>query len=179
MSSESACPIILPAYLSDTAPLDNLLSLVHGRKTSLADYPLASSIAQDLIPVYDAPALRKSGHLTSNWTDAACLPLKEEFIRALKLGPGVVIFKKAWDDKELMAKSTGVLQTLIDEQRAIDTCVRNENYIVSNTSGKWANKGLIKILPARLHGLTDITQTQSRSPSIIRTMSLLSSRLPG
>jgi len=146
MSSESACPIILPAYLSDTAPLDNLLSLVHGRKTSLADYPLASSIAQDLIPVYDAPALRNSGHLTSNWTDAACLPLKEEFIRALKLGPGVVIFKKAWDDKELMAKSNGVLRALLDEQRAIDTLIRNENYIVNNNSGKWARKGQFQSL---------------------------------
>jgi len=164
----------VPAYLSSTAPLDTLLSIVDGRKTSLADYPLASSIAQDLIPVYDAPALRKSGHLTSNWTDAACLPLKEEFIRALKLGPGVVIFKRAWDDKELMAKSTGVLQTLIDEQRAIDTLVRNENYIVSNTSGKWADKGLIRTLLARFHSLIDTMQTRSRSPSITRTTSLLS-----
>ncbi|KAF5368060.1 hypothetical protein D9758_004470 [Tetrapyrgos nigripes] len=144
-TSSGLAPIAEPAYYSaSNANFEDFRRIVEGRKTSASDYPLASSIAQDLIPIYDCPSLRASGKLILVWTNPANLPLREEFIRALKSGPGVVVFRGAFasDDTEEKEfdKGTEVLKELIEGQRKQDTKKRDENYIVPNTNQNWAKR---------------------------------------
>lgn len=129
-------PLLKPYLTNDDISFDEFQQLIIGRKASASSYPLASSIAADLVPIYDCPSLRKQGLLTSNWTDPANLPLREEFISVLRSGPGVAIFKGAYDNLDELDESTKVLTELIEEQRAIDTKEREENYIVCDTGKK-------------------------------------------
>lgn len=129
-------PTLEPYLTNKDISFEEFQQLIVGRKASASSYPLASSIAEDLVPIYDCPSLRKQGLLTSNWMDSVNLPLREEFIRVLRSGPGVAIFRGAYDKFDELDESTKVLKELIEEQRAIDTKEREENYIVCDTGKK-------------------------------------------
>ncbi|THV00368.1 hypothetical protein K435DRAFT_719053 [Dendrothele bispora CBS 962.96] len=138
--SAGLAPIADPSYYTvSDAKFEDFRRIVE-QKTLHEDYPLASSIAKDLIPIYDCPALRAAGKLTPVWSDPANLPLREEFIRALKRGPGVVVFRGAFTNMEEFDAGTKVLEELIQGQRKVDKLVRDENYIVPNTNEHWAKR---------------------------------------
>ncbi|MFH8799180.1 phytanoyl-CoA dioxygenase family protein [Streptomyces sp. NPDC017936] len=97
----------LPARLSERdCDLDAFRTLVE-RATNPADYPYAASVEDNAL-VYDGDRLR-----------AADAPsVRDELVRALADGPGVVVLRGAFPDPAVVDRLTAVFETLIAEQRA-------------------------------------------------------------
>ncbi|MFE3167872.1 phytanoyl-CoA dioxygenase family protein [Streptomyces sp. NPDC059224] len=95
------------AWLSpQDCDLDTFRALVE-RTTDPAAYPHASAVEGDVL-VYDSERLRaaESPH-----------PVRTELVRALTDGPGVVVFKGAFPDPEIVDRATAVFEALISEQK--------------------------------------------------------------
>ncbi|MFF9408379.1 phytanoyl-CoA dioxygenase family protein [Streptomyces anandii] len=86
--------------------LDDFRALVE-RTTDPADYPHASAVERN-VPVYDA------GRLTAADRDG----VREELVHALTAGPGIVVFRGAFPDPEVVDRATAVFEALIAAQRA-------------------------------------------------------------
>ncbi|MFG2576670.1 phytanoyl-CoA dioxygenase family protein [Streptomyces sp. NPDC048481] len=88
--------------------VDDLRALVE-RGTDLADYPHAASVEGGVL-VYDSERLRAA--------DAGTVrALRAELVRAFSDGPGVVLFRGAFDPA-VVDRATAVFEALIAEQRA-------------------------------------------------------------
>ncbi|MER6077805.1 phytanoyl-CoA dioxygenase family protein [Streptomyces sp. NPDC001833] len=94
------------AWLSQQdCDLDEFRALVE-RTTDPAGYPYASSV-EDNVLVYDSERLRAA--------DAAH-EVRTELVRALTDGPGVVVFRGAFPDPNVVDRATAVFEALISEQ---------------------------------------------------------------
>jgi ectoine hydroxylase-related dioxygenase (phytanoyl-CoA dioxygenase family) len=82
------------------------------QSTELADYPYASAVEQNVL-VYDAAALR--GAIASA---EGRLEVEAELVRALTAGPGVVAFRGAFDDHEVVDRATAAFDAIIAAERA-------------------------------------------------------------
>ncbi|MFI1535173.1 phytanoyl-CoA dioxygenase family protein [Streptomyces anandii] len=89
--------------------LDDFRALVE-RTTDPADYPHASAVERNVL-VYDA------GRLTAADRDG----VREELVHALTAGPGIVVFRGAFPDPEVVDRATAVFEALIAAQRASGT----------------------------------------------------------
>ncbi|MGQ4399221.1 phytanoyl-CoA dioxygenase family protein [Streptomyces hayashii] len=89
--------------------IDELRALVE-RDTDLAGYPHAASVEGGVL-VYDSERLRATGA----GSDRA---VRAELVRAFADGPGVVVFRGAFPDPEVVDRATAVFEALIAEQRA-------------------------------------------------------------
>ncbi|WP_409468095.1 phytanoyl-CoA dioxygenase family protein [Streptomyces sp. HC307] len=85
--------------------LDAFRTLVE-RRTEAADYPHAASVEQNVL-VYDSD--RPAGNRRD---------LQAELVRALLDGPGIVVFRRAFTDLDVVDRLTAVFDALIAEQRA-------------------------------------------------------------
>ncbi|WAZ25458.1 phytanoyl-CoA dioxygenase family protein [Streptomyces cinnabarinus] len=85
--------------------LDSFRPLVE-RATDPVDYPHAIAVERNVL-VYDGTATGEG--------------LREELVRALTDGPGVVLFRGAFPDPAVVDRVTGVFEALIAEQRAAGT----------------------------------------------------------
>ncbi|MET9869911.1 phytanoyl-CoA dioxygenase, partial [Streptomyces sp. NPDC006386] len=93
------------AWLSEhDCDLDAFRALVE-QATDPADYPHASTVERN-VPVYDA-GLLEGDRL-----------VQAELVRALADGPGIVVFRGAFPDPEVVDRATAVFEALIAEQRA-------------------------------------------------------------
>lgn len=80
--------------------------------TSLADYPWAAQVLDDVL-LYSAAALRPT------MTDPeGRRVLQAELARALIAGPGIVVLSGAFPDADVVDAVSGVFDDIIDEQRA-------------------------------------------------------------
>ncbi|MGW0498341.1 phytanoyl-CoA dioxygenase family protein [Streptomyces sp. NPDC003007] len=73
--------------------------------TDPADFPHASAVERN-VPVYDCGLLEGDR------------VVQAELVRALADGPGVVVFRGAFPDLDVVDRATGVFEALIAEQRA-------------------------------------------------------------
>ncbi|MER5221714.1 phytanoyl-CoA dioxygenase family protein [Streptomyces flaveus] len=84
--------------------LDSFRALVE-QETDPTDYPQASAIVRN-VPVYDADQVE------------ADREFQAELLHALAEGPGIVVFRGAFADPEVVDRATAVFDALIAEQRA-------------------------------------------------------------
>ncbi|GAA2664504.1 phytanoyl-CoA dioxygenase family protein [Streptomyces vastus] len=84
--------------------LDSFRALVE-QETDPTDYPQASAIVRN-VPVYDADQVE------------ADREFQAELVHALAEGPGIVVFRGAFADPEVVDRATAVFDALIAEQRA-------------------------------------------------------------
>ena len=88
------------------------LAAVTAAGTSLADYPWAAQVVDDVL-MYSAAALRPA------MTDPeGRRVLQEELVRALLDGPGVIVLSGAYPDTDVVDAVSGVFDDIIHEQRA-------------------------------------------------------------
>ncbi|MET9758923.1 phytanoyl-CoA dioxygenase family protein [Streptomyces sp. NPDC006372] len=93
------------AWLSEQhCDLDAFRALVE-QATDPADYPHASAVERN-VPVYDSGLLEGDRVIQS------------ELVRALADGPGIVVFRGAFPEAEVVDRATAVFEALIAEQRA-------------------------------------------------------------
>ncbi|HEX2510024.1 MAG TPA: phytanoyl-CoA dioxygenase family protein [Microvirga sp.] len=99
---------------ADECDLDDFAALVE-RTTDPADYPFAEEMISNVL-VYDGAAVREAA--TSPDTRRALLA---EWVEAMTGGPGVVVFRKAFDDSGAVDAASDHFWAMIDEQRASHT----------------------------------------------------------
>ncbi|MEU1852511.1 phytanoyl-CoA dioxygenase family protein [Streptomyces sp. NPDC019990] len=93
------------AWLSEhDCDIDAFRALVE-QATDPTDYPHASAVDRN-VPVYDTGLLEGDR------------VVQAELVRALSDGPGVVVFRGAFPDPEVVDRATAVFEALIAEQRA-------------------------------------------------------------
>ncbi|MGW5612192.1 phytanoyl-CoA dioxygenase family protein [Streptomyces sp. NPDC003877] len=93
------------AWLSEQdCDLDAFRALVE-QATDPADYPHASAVERN-VPVYDCGLLEGDR------------VVQAELVRALSGGPGIVVFRGAFPDPEVVDRATATFEGLIAEQRA-------------------------------------------------------------
>ncbi|MEU6684702.1 phytanoyl-CoA dioxygenase family protein [Streptomyces sp. NPDC046832] len=93
------------AWLSEQdCDLDAFRDLVE-RATDPADYPHACAVERN-VPVYDCGLLEGDR------------VVQAELVRALTDGPGIVVFRGAFPDTDVVDRATAVFEALIAEQRA-------------------------------------------------------------
>ncbi|QWB21775.1 MULTISPECIES: phytanoyl-CoA dioxygenase family protein [Streptomyces] len=93
------------AWLSEQdCDLDAFRALVE-QDTDPADYPHASAVERN-VPVYDTGLLEGDR------------VVQAELVRALADGPGIVVFRGAFPDPDVVDRATAVFEALIAEQRA-------------------------------------------------------------
>jgi ectoine hydroxylase-related dioxygenase (phytanoyl-CoA dioxygenase family) len=95
----------------DDCDLTGFASLV-SQETDLADYALAAGVAQNVV-IYSASDLAPHTS-TSEGRRAA----QAEIVRALTDGPGIVVFKGAYDDLGVVDRATVAFNALIEQQKA-------------------------------------------------------------
>ncbi|MEU5317263.1 phytanoyl-CoA dioxygenase family protein [Streptomyces sp. NPDC021056] len=99
------------AWLSEQdCDLDSFRALVE-RNVDPADYPHAAGVERNVL-LYDAERLLGAGRRRD---------VQAELVRALCDGPGVVVFKGAFRDHEIVDRATKVFDSLIREQDAAGT----------------------------------------------------------
>lgn len=104
----SFTPVHRRAWLSEhDCDLADFREVVE-RTTDLADHPYASSVERNVL-IYDSDRLRKAEDSRA---------VRAELVRALTDGPGIVVFKGAFPDSEIVDRLSAVFDALIAEQRA-------------------------------------------------------------
>ena len=106
-------PVIEPVWLdAEACSIDDFRSHV-ARVTRPVDVPLASAIAAN-IPIYDGARLRQ------RLDDAAAVRAHmAEWHQVFLSGPGIVVFKGAYDDLALIDAVTAALHAIITEEKRI------------------------------------------------------------
>jgi ectoine hydroxylase-related dioxygenase (phytanoyl-CoA dioxygenase family) len=93
----------------DHCRLDEFKALV-GQTTDIADYPYAETVEQN-VPLYGADISRRV-------TDPeGRREVQAEIARALLEGPGIVVFKRAFEDITVVDRASDVFFSLIAEQK--------------------------------------------------------------
>ncbi len=102
-------------WISPTdARLDDLLDVLEQR-TTLADYPHASTVEQQVL-VYESASLRP---VIADPVGRRAV--QAELARALSTGPGIVVFTGAFENRDVLDRTTAAFHRMIEEQRASGT----------------------------------------------------------
>ncbi|KUO16159.1 phytanoyl-CoA dioxygenase family protein [Streptomyces dysideae] len=96
------------AWLSEQDCDLDVFRAVAERTTDLADYPYAAAVERNVL-VYDSARLRRSEDRPE---------IQAELVRAFTDGPGIVVFRGAFPDPEVVDRVSEVFGALIAEQRA-------------------------------------------------------------
>lgn len=94
--------------------LADFVALV-SQQTDPADYPLAAAVVQNVV-AYSVPELA-----TATSTPDGRRTAQAEIVKALTTGPGIVVFKGAFADLDVVDRATSAFTALIDEQRTAGT----------------------------------------------------------
>jgi ectoine hydroxylase-related dioxygenase (phytanoyl-CoA dioxygenase family) len=95
----------------DECRLDDFRALVE-QTTTLDDYPYADAVEQNVL-LYDSARLRE--HIGTTEGRRA---VQAELATAMMDGPGIVVFKGAFEDTAVVDRATAVFRTLLAEQKA-------------------------------------------------------------
>jgi ectoine hydroxylase-related dioxygenase (phytanoyl-CoA dioxygenase family) len=96
---------------ADECHLDDLKGLVE-RTTDPAEYPFASEVASNVL-IYDGDAVRAAAA-----SPESRKALLAEWVEAMTEGPGIVVFRGAFDDLAPVDAASNHFWAMIDEQRA-------------------------------------------------------------
>jgi ectoine hydroxylase-related dioxygenase (phytanoyl-CoA dioxygenase family) len=99
---------------ADDCDLDDFAALVE-RTTDRADFPFADEVVSNVL-VYDGATVRKAA--TSPESRKALLA---EWVEAMTGGPGIVVFRNAFDDTAAVDAASDHFWAMIDEQRTCRT----------------------------------------------------------
>ncbi|MGI8888126.1 MAG: phytanoyl-CoA dioxygenase family protein [Nocardioidaceae bacterium] len=111
-SSAIGSPKTTSGWLSQAdCRLDDFVSIV-SESTDAADYPFAAGVVDNAL-IYSAASLRPVIGEPAGRKD-----VQAELIRALIDGPGLVVFKGAYEDTAIVERATAIFLDLIAEQRA-------------------------------------------------------------
>jgi ectoine hydroxylase-related dioxygenase (phytanoyl-CoA dioxygenase family) len=99
---------------ADDCHLDDLEGLV-ARTTNLAAYPFASEVASNVL-IYEGDAVRAAAA-----SPESRKALLAEWVEAMTEGPGIVVFRGAFDDLAPVDAASNHFWAMIDEQRASNT----------------------------------------------------------
>ncbi|WP_221358527.1 phytanoyl-CoA dioxygenase family protein [Streptomyces beigongshangae] len=100
------------AWLSaDDCDLGAFRELVE-RSTDAADYPYAAAVERNVL-LYDGEGLRAAIRTPGGLHD-----VRTELVRALAEGPGIVVFRGAFPDRDVLDRASGAFEALIAGQRA-------------------------------------------------------------
>jgi ectoine hydroxylase-related dioxygenase (phytanoyl-CoA dioxygenase family) len=109
-TAHSSAPTHLLLTEADCHVAD-LVALV-GETTDVRDYPDAESVSQNIL-MYDSERLR--GRIA---TSKGRREAQAELARALMDGPGVVVFKRAFNDLSVVDRASDAFDAMIADQRA-------------------------------------------------------------
>ncbi len=117
MSTPTRQPIQAPAgpahrpvrYRESDCRIEDFAALV-SQQTDLADYPHAAEMAQGVL-IYDSASLRAAAAGEDGRED-----VEGELVRALTAGPGVVVFRRAFES-EAVDRATTVFDAIIADER--------------------------------------------------------------
>lgn len=99
-------------WISPTdARLADLRDVLEAR-VSLADYPYAAAVEQEVL-VYESATLRP---VIAD--PVGRRSVQAELARALSVGPGIVVFAGAFENRDVLDRTTAAFYRMIDEQRA-------------------------------------------------------------
>ncbi len=110
MSASTSSSTTAQWWTETDCRLDEFAALVE-QETRLADYPLADSVAQNVL-VYDCSDLRTRVRTPTGRRD-----VQAELVRALSEGPGVLVFARAFTDREVVDRATAVFEAMITRER--------------------------------------------------------------
>jgi ectoine hydroxylase-related dioxygenase (phytanoyl-CoA dioxygenase family) len=96
---------------SDHCDLAEFVAMV-SQQTDRADYPLSAQIVQNVV-VYSAADLAS----TAATADGRRI-VQAEIVKALTDGPGIVVFKGAYADLDIVDRATAAFNELIEQQKA-------------------------------------------------------------
>lgn len=96
---------------ADDCSLADLIAIT-SEVTSVSDYPWAAQVLDGVL-LYSAAALRPTMA-----DPEGRRVLQDELVRALRDGPGIVVFTGAFPDTDVVDAVSGVFDDIIDEQRA-------------------------------------------------------------
>jgi ectoine hydroxylase-related dioxygenase (phytanoyl-CoA dioxygenase family) len=112
MSADSAPNTDRKVWLSEAdCRLDDFRRVVE-RATELAAYPHARAV-QSNVPIYDGDDIR-----AASAKDSDCRALMAEWADAMMQGPGILIFKRAFEDIAIIDAATAQFEAMIADQRA-------------------------------------------------------------
>jgi len=109
-TTAAAAPTSPGRYTEADCRVEDFAALVD-QATDLADYPHAADVQQNVL-VYDAAALR-----TSITSEQDRVEVEAELVRALTGGPGVVAFKGAFADTDVVDRATAVFDEIIAAEK--------------------------------------------------------------
>ncbi|MGO7531932.1 phytanoyl-CoA dioxygenase family protein [Rhizobium leguminosarum] len=102
-------------WLSEEAcDLDDFRSLAE-KTTALADYPLASAVEKNVL-IYDSRKV-----MTAAATPEGRRAVLAEICEAFGEGPGVVVFKRAYEDTGIVDRASTIFDAIIEEQHRTST----------------------------------------------------------
>lgn len=91
--------------------LADLVEVLRDR-TDVADYANADRVEQEVL-VYSAATLRHACATTAGQDD-----VRSELVRAFVDGPGIVVVEGAWDDLDVVDRTTAAFEAIIAEEKA-------------------------------------------------------------
>ena len=97
-------------FAEEDCRLDDFVALVD-QHTDVADYPHAAEVVQQVL-VYDAETLRRVAV-----DDAGRETVQAELVRALTDGPGVVAFRRAFPETDVVDRATAVFEEIIAAEK--------------------------------------------------------------
>jgi ectoine hydroxylase-related dioxygenase (phytanoyl-CoA dioxygenase family) len=109
MSATAAVPFTSQRITAADARLEDLVDVL-AEQTRLADYPHATDVAQQVL-VYDASAV-------AALEGDEVVSLDGEIARALRTGPGIVVFRRAFD-ADIVDRATAAFGAMIAVQREL------------------------------------------------------------
>ena len=111
MTTTAPAPTTRPArYVETDCRVEEFAALVD-QATDLANYPHAVGVQRNVL-IYDAKALRVSIESVR-----VRLEVEAELVRALTDGPGVVVFKGAFSDLEVIDRATSAFEEIIAAEK--------------------------------------------------------------
>lgn len=96
--------------------LDDFQKIV-GRRTSLADYPMANAVASNVL-IYEGDGVRAAAKEPESRK-----AIMAEWVEAMLTGPGIVVFKGAFADTDVIDESSKLFFDIIAEQHRDHTAV--------------------------------------------------------
>ncbi|CAN7580125.1 phytanoyl-CoA dioxygenase family protein [Rhizobium leguminosarum] len=98
----------------DACDLDEFRALAE-KTTALADYPSASAVEKN-VPIYDSRKV-----MTAAATPEGRRAVLAEICDAFGEGPGVVVFKRAYEDTGIIDRASTIFDAIIEEQHRTST----------------------------------------------------------
>lgn len=103
----------LPSYFTDADINIEDFDRICSQQTQLDHYPMAHAVEQNIL-IYQGDTVREAIQSADQET-----ALKAEVCRALKDGPGVLVFKRAYADTTILDRTTDLFREIVIKEREL------------------------------------------------------------